>query len=41
MRKPEGKEALGRPWHRWEEWISKKRVPEGVDWISLVQEGDI
>ena len=41
--KPEGKRALGRPWHRWEDNI-KMDLQEvgcgGVDWIELAQDGD-
>jgi hypothetical protein len=40
--KPEGKEPLGRPRHRWGitlKWIPGKWL-EGVNWIHLAQERD-
>ena len=41
--KPEGKRPLGRPRHRWENYIKisfKKIVMEDVDWIDLAQAMD-
>jgi hypothetical protein len=41
--KPEGNRPLGRPRHRWEDWI-KMDLREiglgGVDWIQLSQDRD-
>jgi hypothetical protein len=41
--KPEGKRPLGRPRHRWEEWVRMDLREIGlgcVDWIRLVQGRD-
>ena len=41
--KPEGKRPLGRPRHRWEDNIKMDLQEvgcEGMDWISLAQDGD-
>jgi len=41
--KPEGKRPLGRPRHRWEDYINLD-LPEvgcgGMDWIELAQDRD-
>jgi hypothetical protein len=37
--KPEGKRALGRPRHRWEDGSSRSRMWV-MDWIELTQDRD-
>jgi hypothetical protein len=41
--KPEGRRPLGRPRHRWEDWIRmvlREIGLGGVDWIRLAQDRD-
>jgi hypothetical protein len=43
MGKPDGKRPLGRPRHRWEDWIRMDLREIGwgsVDWIQLAQDRD-
>jgi hypothetical protein len=41
--KAEGKRPLGRPQHRWKDWIQMDRMEigwEGMEWIHLDQDRD-
>jgi hypothetical protein len=44
VEQPEGKRSLGRPRHRWDEYI-KTNLQEvgcgGIDWIELAQDRDM
>jgi hypothetical protein len=43
VEKPEGKRPLGRPTHRWEDYIMmdlQKVGFGGIDWIKLAQDRD-